>query len=286
MILYYHAHHGTIRCWCCLTRSSKNPLKSILRNKRAVSRLQILAEIAEHQPAVRQLEIAANLGITPQAVSEYIRELVGEGMVSASYRGNYEVTRSGIEWMLANAGSLESYARHIREDIVQQVSVWTAIAAGDLKTGDGVGVYMQDGFLYAAKKPMRATGSVIADAKKDEDVGIESLIGIIEHHEGAVHLCKVPRIMHGGSRKVQSDQLKEIVAKAGMVAAVGLEAYVALKSAGREPDMFFGAREGVIEAAFHGIDCAIVIVDEEFTDITTRLDGVKLTYVIHDLIVP
>ena len=30
--------------------------------------------------------------------------------------------------------------------------------------------------------------------------------------------------------------------------------------------MFFGAREGVIEAAFHGIDCAIVIVDEEFTD--------------------
>jgi predicted transcriptional regulator len=39
-----------------------------------------------------------------------------------------------------------------------------------------------------------------------------------------------------------------------MVAAVGLESYVALKKAGIEPDMFFGSREGVIEAAFHGRD--------------------------------
>ena len=69
-----------------------------------------------------------------------------------------------------------------------------------------------------------------------------------------------------------------------MVAAVGLEAWIALSAAGRRPDMFFGAREGVIEAAFHGITCAIVIVDEEFTDFVKRLDTVKLAYVIHDLI--
>jgi putative transcriptional regulator len=71
-----------------------------------------------------------------------------------------------------------------------------------------------------------------------------------------------------------------------MIAAVGLEAWIALKAAGRKPDMFFGAREGVIEAAFHGIDCAIVIVDEEFTDFLKRLENVELAYVIHDLIAP
>ena len=269
-----------------MTPGSKDPLISLLRNKRDVSRFQILAEIAEHQPAVRQQEIADKLGVTPQAISEYIRELVEEGMVSASRRGNYEVTKSGIEWMLANAESLESYARHIRRDIVQQVAVWTAIAAEDLKEGDEVGVFMQAGFLYATKKPLAATGSVLADAKKDMDVGIAHLNGIIEHHDGVIHICKVPRIQHGGSRRVQKDQLKEIIAKVAIVAAVGPEAYISLKSAGREPDMFFGAREGVIEAAFHGIDCAIVIVDEEFTDFVKRLDGVKLTYVIHDLIAP
>jgi putative transcriptional regulator len=257
-----------------------------LRSKREVSRLQILVEIAEHQPAVRQQEIAEKLGVTPQAISEYIRELVDEGKVSASGRGNYEVTKAGIEWVLANAESLESYARHIRRDIIQQVSVWTAIAAEDLKSGDEVGVYMKSGLLYAGKKAQAATGSVIADAKKDEDVGVARLNGIIEHKEGVIHVCKVPRIQHGGSRRVQRDKLQEVISEAGMVAAVGLEAIVALKAAGRKPDLFFGAREGVIEAAFHGIDCAIVIVDEEFTDFLKRLESVELAYVIHDLIAP
>ena len=59
-------------------------------------------------------------------------------MVSAIGRGNYEVTKSGIEWVLANAESLESYARRIRRDIIQQVSVWAAIAAEDLTAGDEV----------------------------------------------------------------------------------------------------------------------------------------------------
>ena len=268
-----------------MTPVVKDPLISILRNKRDVSRLQILAEIAEHQPAVRQQEIADKLGVTPQAISEYIRELTEEGMVSATRRGNYEVTRSGIEWLLANAESLETYARHIRHDLIQQVSTWTAIAAEDLKAGEKAGIYMQDGFLYAAKEPRAATGAVVADAKKDADVGIAHLTGMIEHRDGVVHACKVPRIQHGGSRRVQKEQLKKIVVKAGLVAAVGVEAYIAVKSTSREPDMFFGAREGVIEAAFHGIDCAIVIVDEEFPDFVKRLESVKIAYVIHDLIV-
>jgi putative transcriptional regulator len=257
-----------------LTPGVKDPLYSILRSKREVSRLQILVEIAEHQPAVRQQAIAEKMGVTPQA------------MVSASGRGNYEVTKAGIEWVLANAESLESYARHIRRDIIQQVSVWTAIAAEDLKAGDEVGVYMKEGFLYAGKTLLSATGSVVADAKKDQDVGVAHLNGIIEHHEGMVHVCKVPRIQHGGSHNVRKEKLLEITGSAGMVAAVGLEAWIALKSAGRTPDMFFGAREGVIEAAFHGIDCAIVIVDEEFTDFLKRLESVELAYMIHDLIAP
>jgi putative transcriptional regulator len=269
-----------------LTPGAKDPLYSILRSKREVSRLQILVEIAEHQPAVRQQEIAEKLGVTPQAISEYIRELVEEGMVSASGRGNYEVTKAGIEWVLENAESLEAYARHIRRDIIQQVSVWTALAAENLKAGDEAGVYMKDGFLYAARKGHAATGTVLSDAKKDEDVGIARLNGIIEHTEGRVHVCKVPRVQNGGSRRVKRKELLEVCSSTGIVAAVGLEAFIALKAAGRKPDMFFGAREGVIEAAFHGIDCTIVIVDEEFTDFLKRLEGVHLSYVIHDLITP
>jgi len=269
-----------------LTQGDKDPLYTILRSKREVTRLQILVEVAEHQPAVRQQEIASKLGVTPQAISEYIRELTDEGLVAASGRGNYEVTRTGVEWILTNAEALEAYARHIRRDIIQQVAVWAAIAAEDLTAGDEVGVYMKGGWLYAGKKAQAATGTVVADAKKDEDVGVARLSGIIEHHEGGIRVCKVPRIQQGGSRRVSQRRLAEVLKGTDVVAAVGLEAYIALRAAGRQPDMFYGAREGVIEAAFHGLECVIVIVDEEFTDFLKRLEGAGIGYTIHDLITP
>lgn len=269
-----------------MTEASNDPLSSLLRSKREVTRLQILVEIAEHQPAVRQQEIAAKLGVTPQAVSEYIRELVDEEMVAAHGRGRYSVTRSGIEWILSHAEALETYARHIRRDIIQQVSTWTAIAAEDLSEGESVGVYMERGWLYASREPKSAMGTVVMDARAGDDVGVARLTGLIEHREGIIHVCKVPRVQRGGSRKVQRDRLLRVIEGVGVVAAVGLEGYVALQQAGRTPDMFFGAREGVIEAAFHGIDCAILVVDEEFTDFLKRLEGAGLTYILHDLIAP
>ncbi|MDI9633451.1 MAG: winged helix-turn-helix transcriptional regulator [Methanolinea sp.] len=269
-----------------MTASDTDPLSALLRSKREVTRLQILVEIAEHQPAIRQQEIARKMGVTPQAVSEYIRELTDEGMVTAHGRGHYTVTRSGIEWVLAQAETLEAYARHIRRDVIQQVSTWTALAATDLEEGERVGVYMQDGFLYASREPRSAMGTVTRDARAGEDVGVARLSGLIDHTEGVVHVCKVPRVEKGGSQRVERDALAGLVRDVKVVAAVGLEAYVALEKVGRKPDMFFGAREGVIEAAFHGLDCVIVIVDEEFTDFLKRLEAAGLSYTIHDLSTP
>ena len=141
-----------------LDQLAEDPLYVILRSKRESTRFQILVEIAEHQPSIRQQEIAEKLGVTPQAISEYIREMVDEGLVTAHGRGRYEVTKSGIEWVLRHAEALESYARHITRDVIQQVAVWTAIARDDLKKGDTVGVFMQDGWLYAAKETHSAMG--------------------------------------------------------------------------------------------------------------------------------
>jgi putative transcriptional regulator len=265
---------------------SDDPLATILRSKSEATRFQILVEIAENQPAIRQQEIAGKLGVTPQAVSEYIRELVEGGMVSAQGRGRYEVTREGIEWVVNHAEVLETYARHIRRDIIHQVSIWTALAAENLRKGDQVGVYMERGWLYASQGARSATGTATMDAREGEDVGVARLNGIIEHREGTIHVCKVPRIERGGSRRVRRELLREVAGRAQVVAAVGLEAWVALEGIGRRPDMFFGAREGVIEAAFHGLDCAIAIVDEEFTDFLKRLEAAGLGYTIHDTVAP
>jgi len=43
-----------------LTNLAEDPLYVILRSKRESTRFQILVEIAEHQPSIRQQEIAEN----------------------------------------------------------------------------------------------------------------------------------------------------------------------------------------------------------------------------------
>jgi putative transcriptional regulator len=40
----------------------------------------------------------------------------------------------------------------------------------------------------------------------------------------------------------------------------------------------------VIDAAFHGLECAIVIVDEEFTDFLKRIENSELAYKMYDFV--
>jgi putative transcriptional regulator len=245
---------------------NKDPFHIILKSKREATRFQILVEIAEHQPSVRQQEIAEKLGITPQAVSEYIRE--------------------GVEWVLTNAEALESYAHYVTHDVVQQVSVWTAIAAEDIVKGDVVGVYMDGGYLFAAHRDEAAMGEAVNDARKGQDLGVAKLSGIIDHREGAIRVCKVPRIQRGGSHEVMQEKVLAAVSGMEYIGAVGLEAVISLRKAGLVPDSFFGSREGIIEAAFHGVNCCMVIVDEEFTGFLKRLESAGLSYEIRDLSLP
>ena len=195
-----------------------DPLTTILRSKRESTRFQCLVEIAEHQPAVRQLEIAERLGITPQAVSEYIRELVDDGMVASQGRGRYEVTREGIEWVLTHAEQLETYARHVRRDLIQQVSVWAAIASEDLDEGEIVGVFMRDGLRgprtpvgQRGRGPFRPCGR---GHRRDPPLWADRPPGRARPRresttgrEGRLHLCRplgpcVPRVRGaGGGRR-------------------------------------------------------------------------------------
>ncbi len=265
---------------------NKDPFHIILKSKREATRFQILVEIAEHQPSVRQQEIAEKLGITPQAVSEYIREMVEEGLVASHGRGRYNVTHKGVEWVLTNAEALESYAHYVTHDVVQQVSVWTAIAAEDIVKGDVVGVYMNGGYLFAAHRDEAAMGEAANDARKGQDLGVAKLSGIIDHSEGAIRVCKVPRIQRGGSHEVTQEKVLAAVSGMEYIGAVGLEAVISLNKAGLVPDSFFGSREGIIEAAFHGVNCCMVIVDEEFTGFLKRLESAGLSYEIRDLSLP
>jgi len=262
---------------------------NVLQSKRESSRFQILVEIAAHQPNLRQKEVAERLGVTPQAISEYIKELVADGLATTDGRMRYSITKEGVEWLLESAAELKRYARVVMEEIISHVSVWTAIEEADLAEGERVSLEMRAGLLYAGRKEgLDASGVVIADALAGEDVGVSDLRGLIGLDEGRIHICKVPRIQNGGSRNVDIGLLKSILfdqpgSGERMVGCLGIEALVALRKAGREPDVIFGAKEFSVEAAYHGISSVIVSVDEQIPGLLTRLESEGLKYELIDL---
>jgi putative transcriptional regulator len=257
---------------------------NILQSKRDSSRFQILVEIAAHQPNLRQKEVAERLGVTPQAISEYIKELVADGLVTTDGRMRYSITKEGVEWLLEGATELKRYARVVMEDVISHVSVWAAIADIDLEEGEHVSLEMRSGLLYANKKEgIDAGGVTISDAKAGEDVGISDLTGLISLDEGNITVCKVPRAQIGGSRKANLEMLLATLSRVQMVGALGIEALVALRKVGREPDVIFGAKESAVESAYHGISSVIVSVDEQVPELLNRLESEGLKYELLDL---
>ncbi len=54
-------------------------MAQVLRNKNLATRFQIMVEIAGNQPYIQQKDIARRIGLTSQAVSDYISELEKDG---------------------------------------------------------------------------------------------------------------------------------------------------------------------------------------------------------------
>ncbi|MGP8321051.1 MAG: DUF7839 domain-containing protein [Methanosarcinaceae archaeon] len=256
----------------------------ILHSKSGITKFQILTEVAAHQPIVRQKEIAIKIGITPQAVSEYIKELAAEGFIISEGRVRYRITKNGVEWVLENAAEMKRYACFVIEDIISHVSTWTAIADEDLQKGDDVCLKMREGLLYVSKMYVtNATGVTIADVKCGEDVGITNLHGLIDLENASITVCKIPRIKRGGSKNVDLERLRTLVKSKSYIAVIGAESVIALKRIGVTPNVMFGAKESVIEAAFHGLSSLVVSIDEEVPSLLSRLENDDLEYELVDL---
>jgi len=161
--------------------------------------------------------------------------------------------------------------------------VATAIANENLNKGQTVSLVMDNGLLYAGSGGGDVTGVTISDAKKGEDAGVTDLKGMIHLSEVKITICKVPRVERGGSRNVDLRMLKKHSKDKPYIAAVGVEALIALRKIKIKPDILFGAKESVVEAAFHGLSSLVVSVDEEVPSLLNKLEAQGLSYEVVDL---
>jgi len=259
-------------------------MADVLENKRAATRFRILAEIAERQPAVSQGEIAEAVGVTSQAVSEYIRALVEDGLVEKEGRSRYTVTMEGVDWLLRAAGDVRRYADHVTEDVLGSVQEDAAIATDDVAEGETVTLSLTDGLLHAAPgEAGPATGVATTDARAGEDVSVTGFEGIIDFDPGTVTVFQVPPVRSGGARVVDVDTVADACESADLVAATGVEAVVALRKADCEPATTFAAGAVAAQAAGRGLDVVVVATADVVGRVTDALREDSVAYEVTEL---
>jgi putative transcriptional regulator len=255
----------------------------ILQNKNAATRFQILVEIAASGPSVQQKSIAVKLGVTPQAISDYIHQLLKEDLVISAGRSQYRVSPKGVNWMLKVLRELRGYASLV-ERAVTNITVCAAIAEGDIRRGQAVGLKMKNGLLLATGQTNGgARGMAVSSVSQDEDVDVANIEGLIELVRGKVTVLQVPGIQKGGSRQVDLELLKTQVARTQQVGAIGIEALVSLRRIDVEPRYLYGVTEAAIEAARCGLSFLILCTDDAIPALLQRLQEAGLNYEVIDL---
>ncbi|MFQ3318193.1 MAG: putative transcriptional regulator [Natronomonas sp.] len=253
----------------------------VLDNKRSATKFRVLVEIADRQPAVNQGEIADAVGVTSQAVSEYIRELVDEGFVDKEARSRYRVTKQGVDWLFQQASDVRRFADHVTEDVLGSMQEDAAFATDDIESGETVSLFIEDGLLHATPGDEGpATGIATTDATEGDVVGVTGFAGIIDLEPGDVTVYQISPIR---SRHPEgSDELGETAGAADLVAAAGVEAVATLRKSGVEPGVTFAAGEVAADAANRGLDVVVAATTDLSGRVTDALRDAGLAYEVED----
>jgi len=256
----------------------------VLQSKRNATRYQILVEIAERQPAVNQKEIADAIGITAQAVSDYLQNLIEHDYVEKHGRGRYEVTKEGVDWLISQTDSLREFVEHVSADVIGQVDVETVLATADIDEGETVSLTMRDGILRAVSGDTgSATAVAVTSATAGEDIGITNFEGVVDYDLGTVTVVAIPKVQDGGSSAVDPDRLRELARGQDLVAIAGVEAHAAAEEAALEPDIRFGSASAVQEAAARGLDVVLLAATDQLSSHTDKLRDQNVSYEVVDV---
>jgi putative transcriptional regulator len=255
-----------------------------LEDKRTATRLRVLVEIADRQPAVSQGEIADAVGVTSQAVSEYIRDLVDDGFVEKEGRSRYRVTKEGVDWLFREIKAIRRFTDRVTEDVLQSVQEDAALATARIEPNETVTLSLRDGLLHAAPGDQGpATGTATTAAEAGSDVSVTGFEGVIEMSPGAVTIHQVPRARNGGSRAIDVTALRRAVEEAGLVVAAGVEAVAALRRVDESPAVSAAAGTVAAEAATRGRDVAVVASADRVGRVTDTLHDSDVTYELVDV---
>jgi len=225
-----------------------------LRDLKMNTELLILVEIVE-SPSHKLKDIAGRLGITVQAVSQYISAMRKEGLISEN-RGKLRPTRDGMRLLQEHFSKLkddvDSVLRRIRV-----IDSCVAIAGKRIAKGDRVGLIMEDGTLMAMpNQKSSSTGRATEDADEGDDLLVDGLEGIVDMELGKLLVIEAPSETKGGSKTADIAGVRQRLdsMSAGLIAAGDVVGAALLSKATEELVAVHAPIESSMSALSKGVD--------------------------------
>lgn len=242
-----------------------------LRRGGAVTELLFLYECTTLEPT--QLRpIADRLGLTVQAASHSYRSLARRGLVE--FRdGRYRPTVRGVAWLHGALGRLGEEVR-ARLERLHVIRSCRAIALGPIAAGELVSLELVDGLLSARPGGGGPShGRAARGGPKGALVEVAELEGIVPLSPASVRVrtlseedLRDPRLSERVRRSVRADS-------GGLLAAHGLEAYHALRSATGTPVGRFAVAAAARDASRIGVPSTVFVLESELARFLAEFGG-------------
>lgn len=233
----------------------------------------VLAKIAESQPHSKQIDIAEELDLTPQAVFGHIQKLKQENLINSD-SNNLFVTKKGVQWIINSIEEVEKELEKIKKNSLGKAPT-KVIATDEINKGDEVALYLEEGVLKAKKGKGDENSIAIADSsgKKNDVIKVKQINDIIELEEGSVEIFIV------SSEK--DDSLGELIEKEcgfDEVFTFGMGAISFAQKSSIDIDVKFPTSNTLINYIQRGIDCLVLCEEEKINELTDELVEKEIEY--------
>lgn len=249
----------------------------LLRDLKRNTELLILAEFM-HNPSTRRRDIAERLGITEQAISQYISELEDEGLLTTSQR-HPKPTKRGMQLLQERFVRLNEEIESILRRI-QIIDTCIAIAGEDIRAKSRVGLIMKDGRLVAiTNTDTSSIGTARNSAIRGEDILIGNLSGVVDLELGEILALEIPPETAGGSRSVDFTLArKAITGFAYDEIAVGdLIGEVVAEKLDLKPTIVHSPATSCVNALSKGLNVIYLGTRESVVDVIRNIDQLRDT---------
>jgi putative transcriptional regulator len=248
-----------------------------LRDLKRNTELLILVHILE-SPSPRLKDIADKLGITVQAVSQYVAAMRREALLR-EYSGKLRPTRKGMQLLQEHFGKLKEEIDAVLRRI-RVIDRCVAIAGKRIEKGEKVGLIMEDGILMAFPNQKSAsTGRAIEGADDGDDVLVGELEGIVDLELGKLLVLEAPSEVDGGSKSANVVRARDKVEEFSpglLVAGDPVGAALLMKASG-EMFTIHAPIESSMSALSKGVDVVFCGTHESVDLLLQAINDLKKT---------